>query len=278
METSEWIWKSSDGLDMYARGWVPQGKPKAVLVLLHGHGEHIGRYEHVAAALTENGYCLFGFDLRGHGKSGGRRGFTPSYEALLDDIAKFLSQVRERYPGLPCFLYGHSLGGNLAIYYVMRRKSDLKGAIATGAWLKTAYEPAAYQLILGKVMRVIYPGFTQPTHLKTKDLSCDPLVVEKYENDPLVHESMSGGLYFGIRDSGLWALEHAAEFPLPMLMMNGADDRIISALACQEFAGKAGEKVTFKLWDSMCHEIHNELEKKQVLAYMINWLEKNLQN
>ena len=95
MEISEWTWKSFDGLDMYARAWAPQGKPKAAITLVHGLGEHVRRYDHVAAALAEKGYAMLGFDLRGHGKSGGPRGHTPTYEALMDDIAAFFKQVDE---------------------------------------------------------------------------------------------------------------------------------------------------------------------------------------
>ncbi len=112
METFEWNWKTADGLQMYAQGWSPtqsvlrEGEIKAAICLVHGHGEHTGRYAHVGAALTEKGYSLLGFDLRGHGKSAGPRGHTPSYDALLDDIAAFFGQIEGRYPGLPRFLYG----------------------------------------------------------------------------------------------------------------------------------------------------------------------------
>jgi alpha-beta hydrolase superfamily lysophospholipase len=276
MEISEWNWKSFDGLDMYARGWVPNGKPKAVLVLVGGLGEHIGRYEHVAAALTEKGYALSGFDLRGHGKSGGPRGHTPSYEALMIDIASFCQQLDARYAGLPRFLYGHSLGGNLVLNYVLRRKPDLKGVIATGAWLKMAYQPAGYQVALARLMIGFFPGFTQPNHLKTKNLSRDPVVVCNYENDPLVHDRISAPLFFGIYKNGLWALEHAVEFPLPLLLMHGSADSIISAQASQEFASRAGDKATFKLWENLYHEIHNEPEQAQVFTYMVEWLDKQL--
>jgi alpha-beta hydrolase superfamily lysophospholipase len=275
MEISEWYWKSFDGLDMYARGWAPDDKPKAVLGLVIGHGEHVGRYKHVGAALANKGYALLGFDLRGHGKSGGRRGFTPSYEALLDDITGFFHQVDERYPGLPRFLYGNSLGGNLALNYALRRKPDLRGVIATAAWLKLAYEPPAYKMLLGRLMNGIYPGFTQHTKLDARGFSHDQAVVKDYQNDPLVHDQMSARLFTGIIDSGLWALEHAAEFPLPLLLMHGGADPIISAQAAREFASKDGHKITFKLWDGLYHEIHNEPEQAQVFDYMLDWLGKH---
>src|SRR5687768_12588636 len=110
MSTIEWTWKSRDGLELAARGWTAE-KPKAIVCLVHGHGEHIGRYRHVGEALAKAGYMLLAFDLRGHGLSGGQRGHAPSYESLLDDIADFLSDAKRRYPDVPVFLYGHSMGG-----------------------------------------------------------------------------------------------------------------------------------------------------------------------
>jgi alpha-beta hydrolase superfamily lysophospholipase len=272
MESSEWTWKSSDGLALYARSWVPEGKPRAAIALVHGLGEHVGRYAHVAAALTGQGYALLGFDLRGHGKSGGPRGHTTSYDALMDDIAAFLVQVDGRLPGLPRFLYGHSLGGNLVLNYALRRKPDLRGVIATGPWLKLAFDPPAIQVTLGKLMNGILPAFTQANGLDRKALSHDPAVVAAYENDPLVHDRITARLFVETYRSGLWALEHAAEFPLPLLLMHGAADRLDSAEASREFAEKAGEKVTLKIWDGMFHEIHNEPAKAEVFKVILDWL------
>jgi acylglycerol lipase len=276
MDSFEWTWKSFDRIDMASRGWTPEGKPKAVVALVHGHGEHVGRYAHVAAALTAQGYVLMGFDLRGHGKSGGPRGHTPSYAALMDDIAAFLDQVEERYPGLPRFLYGHSLGGNLVINYALRRKPDLCGVIATGPWLKLAFEPPAAQVTLGKLMNGIAPGFTQHSNLNTKGLSHDAAVVTAYENDPLVHDKISARLFVEIYNTGLWALEHAAELSLPLLLMHGSADPITSAKASQEFAAKAGEMVTLKIWPDMYHEIHNESAQAEVFKTMLAWLDSHL--
>jgi len=194
---------------------------------------------------------------------------------LMDDIATFFKQVDERFPGLPRFLYGHSLGGNLVLNYTLRRKPDLRGVIATGPWLELAFQPPASQVRLGRIMNGIAPGFTQHSKLDTKGLSHDQAVVTAYENDPLVHDKISARLFVNTYESGLWALDHAAEFPLPLLLMHGAADPITSAKGSQKFAEKAGDKVTLKVWDGMYHEIHNELEQKQVFAYMLDWLGKH---
>ncbi len=276
MKSSEWNWTSNDNLPMYARSWEPESSPKACVILVHGLGEHIGRYEHVGLALTQAGFVLSGYDLRGHGKSGGVRGHTPSYDALMNDVERFLDLAARRYPNLPRFLYGHSMGGNQVINFALRRQAKLKGVIATGPWLKLAFEPPASKISLGKLMNHIFPGFIQASGLDTKALSHDANVVQAYENDPLVHDKISARLFVEMYQSGLWAFEHAKEFPLPLLLMHGSKDSLTSPEASRQFAAAAGDKVTLRIWDGLFHEIHNEAEKAQVLAVMIGWLDERL--
>jgi alpha-beta hydrolase superfamily lysophospholipase len=272
MQVSEWKWKSCDKLDLYARAWESEEKPKASIMLVHGIGEHVVRYDHVAKAMTDAGYAMLGFDLCGHGKSGGSRGYITSYEALMDDIATFSGVVDVRYPGIPRFIYGHSLGGGLVLNYILRRQPDFHGAIVTAPMLKLAFEPPAVQVALGKLMNGLLPAFTQHSKLNTKALSHDPAVVSAYENDPLVHDKVSARLFVEMVDKGQWALDHATEFPLPLLLMHGSADTLTSPKASQEFAEKAGDKVRLKIWDGLYHEIHNEPEKAAVFQVMIDWL------
>ncbi|MBT3189812.1 MAG: alpha/beta hydrolase [Anaerolineae bacterium] len=269
----KWRFKSKDGLKLFTHAFPSENPPKAIVCMVHGHGEHIERYEHLAAALNDANYAMIGFDHRGHGQSEGTRGHTPSYETLLDDIDAFLAEVDEYYPDLPRILYGHSMGGNIVLNYVLRRKPDLKGVITTGSWIKLAFEPPAVQVFLGKMMNMIYPAFIQNSGLETAAISRDPEVVRAYEEDPFVHNKISARLFVGMYEAGLWSLEHAAEFPLPLLLMHGSADRLTSADASGEFAEKAGDKVKLKIWDGFYHEIHNEPEQADVFKVIIDWLD-----
>ncbi len=275
MQISEWKWKSPDGLEMYSCQWTPEGKPKAVLVLVHGLGEHVGRYSHVGAFLSANGYALAGFDLRGHGKSGGPRGHTPSYNTLMEDITAFLQQVDQHFPSVPKFLYGHSLGGNLILNYAIRYKPEIRGVVATAPWLELAFQPPISKVRLARVMNRIFPSYSQGNGLDIDKLSRDRAVVTAYRDDLLVHEKISARMFLSTYDSGLWALENASKFPLPVLLMNGEGDAITSAKASREFAERAGVKATVKIWPGMYHEIHNEPEKEEVFKFMLDWLEKH---
>lgn len=276
MKTFESKFEGTDGLAFYVQGWEPDAQPKAVVALTHGLGEHVGRYAHVGKALTDAGYALAGYDSRGHGKSGGARGHTPSYDTLMDDINKFLAMLGEKYPGSPLFLYGHSMGGNQVINYVLRRHPKIKGVISTGPWLMLSFQPPPSKVALGKLMNNILPAFSQANGLVTTGLSHDAEIVRLYDNDPLNHNKISARLFVGIYDSGLWALEHASEFSLPLLLMHGGADPITSAEASRQFADKAGSNVTLKIWDGLYHEIHNEPEQAQVFKVMVEWLDKHL--
>ena len=273
MKTFQLNWKSSEGLNIFGRGWELDRTPGAVVCLVHGLGEHIGRYEHVGAVFTAAGYALFGFDQRGHGRSEGPRGHTPSYESLMDDIGNLLTQARSRYPGVPCFFYGHSLGGNEVINYVMRRKPGILGVIATGPWLRLAFQPSAWQVALGRMMNRIAPGFTQASKLDATALSRDQKVVEGYVNDPLVHDRISARMFVEAYSSGEWALAHASGFSLPLLLMHGKADRITSAAASREFAERNGSNTALHILEDLYHEIHNEPEKTEVFKTMITWMD-----
>ncbi|MFQ5814772.1 MAG: alpha/beta hydrolase [Anaerolineae bacterium] len=278
MQHFEFGWQTEDGLRLYAQGWQPETEPRGVVCLVHGLGEHSGRYAHLAAFLNQAGYALLAFDLRGHGKSEGQRGYAPSYEVLLNDISHFLEEAAERYPDRPRFLYGHRLGGSLVIEYALRRRPSLAGMIASGPLFRTAFEPPAWKITLAKIMCSLWPTLSMSNELDRQGLSRDPEVVRAYNEDPLVHDRVSARLGMDMLEAGLWALGHAAEFPLPLLLMHGSADRLCSAQASREFAAQAGHRCTLKIWDGFYHEIHNEPEQGQVFTYLLEWLNSNLGN
>lgn len=275
MKHSEFEFKTFDGLSLFGQSWQPETKSRAVICLVHGMGEYSGRYGHVADRLTQAGYSMFAFDLRGHGKSPGPRGHTPSYEALMQDISSLLEVANKQFSQLPSFLYGHSLGGNLVLNYVIRRQPKLKGVIVTGPWLRLAFEPSRFKIILAQITNYIWPSFSQKSGLDTKAISLDPEVVYAYENDPLGHDHISARMFIGIYQAGQWALEHASEFSLPLLLMHGGADKLSSIEASKEFGKKIPKKCTFKIWDGLYHEIHNEPEKEEVFKFLIDWLDSD---
>lgn len=267
--------RSADGLLLVGRCWEPDGEPKAVVCLVHGLGEHCGRYAHVAAALNDAGYAVLASDERGHGRSEGKRGHIPSYDALMDDISLLLTQAAERYPGKPRFLYGHSLGGNEVLNYALRRRPDVAGVVSTSPGLRPGFKPPALQLAAGRLMNRLWPAFTMPNSLEVDAFCRDPAVIAAYQADPLNHDRLSARLGIGLLEAGEWALAHAAEFPVPLLLMHGTTDRLTSPAASVEFASRA-PNCTLQLWEGFYHETHNDPEKDQVIAFMVRWLDEHM--
>ena len=277
MKHEELKWKSRDGLELFAQVWEPQVvSPRAVICLVHGVGEHSSRYAHVAEAFGKEGFVLFGFDQRGHGRSGGLRGHITSIEDFLQDIDLLLEQARIRYPGLPIILYGHSLGGILVLHYSLKRKPDIKGVIATSSGLHTAVEEQKLKVVAAKILGSIMPTTQMPSGLDPKALSRDESVVETYINDPLVHDKLSLGFGKVMIGVTAWTLEHAGEFPLPLLLLHGKNDAIAYPSSSTEFAAALKDRCTLVLWDGAYHELHNEPEKMEVFKTMTMWMDARL--
>lgn len=268
--------RSSDGLSLFAREWRPEESPRGLVCLVHGIGEHSGRYDHVAAALGRAGVALLGFDHRGHGRSQGQRGHTPSYDTIMDDIGGLLAEGARRYPGLPTVIYGHSMGGNFTLNYVLRRRPRLAGAVVTSPWLRLAFQPSRVKVRLGRLMYRVWPSFAQHADPMEDAISRDPAMLEQRAGDPLVHDWVTPKLFFDTYDAGLWALEHASEFPLPLLLMHGTGDRITSWEASREFAARAHD-CTFRAWEGFYHETHNEPEGAQVIAAIVAWVAQRVE-
>ena len=269
-----------DDITFYMQGWEPTGKPKAILCLVHGLSEHSGRYEHVGKALNEAGYALFGFDLRGHGKTGGQRGHMPSLDVALADIHQFIGFQKANFPDTPLFIYGHSFGGLLALAYILEHRDLLSGAVVTSAALHAQVLEKKNADKLVRFMGSLFPTLAVPAvFIDPKEISRDSAVVEGYVSDPLVHTKGSLGLGGVIVAAIEFCFAHARELTVPLLLMHGAEDQITNPRGSEDFAKRiteTNEDVTLKLWDGLRHEIHNEPEQDDVFQFMIEWLDKHV--
>lgn len=246
--------------------------PKAIIVLVHGMGEHATRYtSFVIPKLIENNFSVVAFDQFGHGKTTGKRGHNPGYDAVLDSVTKVIEKAENLYPDLPIFLYGHSMGGNVVINYVLRRKSIVKGVIASSPFLRLAFQPPAWKLLLGKCMYKIAPSITMGNELDPNDISRDKTEVIKYIKDPLVHNKISPNFSIPFIKFGAWAIENAKQLQIPMLLIHGTGDKIISHKGSVDFATKTDLAVA-KIYEEGYHELHNDLCKQEVLNDIVNWI------
>ncbi len=274
MNYQEFQFITRDGKTLHGKAWIPQ-EIRAVICLVHGLGEHSGRYTQLAEHLNLHGYALYGYDQRGHGKSEGTRGHARQ-EDLWDDVETIMKTARAEHLDLPLVLYGHSWGGNVVANFLLRRRvTEVKAAILSSPWLNLSFEPPAWKIRLGKMVAGIWPSLTQSNSLQAMDLSRDQAVVNDYQNDPLVHDRISAGLFIDTQKSGLFALAHSEKLRTPTLVMHGSDDRITSSEASQAFAS-GSDLADFKLWPDYRHEPHNDLGREVVMDYLTEWLEQRL--
>jgi acylglycerol lipase len=265
---------SGDGLTLYHQAWLPDAEPRAVVMLLHGLGEHSGRYAHVAGAFTDAGYAVHAIDHRGHGKSEGKRSYVKSYDEYMDDLVLFRRHVEAQHPGLPLVVLGHSMGGNLALGHVLDHQVGVRALALTGPALAPGSSLSPIKLKAAKLLAKLVPGL-RPEALDSGAISRDPAVVAAYRADPLVY---SGKISAGVAGALLNAMERFpprhAELRLPLLLMHGTHDRLteISGTRALE-AGAVNATVTSHYYDGLYHEIFNEPERDTVIADVIAWLD-----
>jgi alpha-beta hydrolase superfamily lysophospholipase len=264
---------AKDGNVLSIRSWTPP-QYKAIVALVHGFGEHTGRYQHVAEFLNKHGYALIGLDLRGHGESGKQRGHSPSNDTTYDDLELFVAHAKKTLGDkLPFFLYGHSMGGNFVLNTLIRRNTaGVTGAVLTGPLISLSFKPKPFLIFLGKTLRSILPTLSQPGGVVTDGLSRDKTVVQAYINDPLVHGKITTAAGMNLLEASDFLDTYKGTMPVPMLIMHGSDDHLTSQPASEAFANRVKGDVTYKKWEGLYHEIHNEPEKAQVLEEMVVWL------
>lgn len=260
--------------NLFGQIWQPE-HVKTVLILVHGMGEHSGRYKtSVVPKLIENNIAVIAFDQFGHGLSEGKRGHCPNYESLLNLIEFAIKKGETIFKELPIFLYGHSLGGNLVINYALKRKHNLKGIIATSPFLRLAFQPPKWKMIIGKMLLKIIPSLTLSSELEVAAISRDIKEVEKYTEDKLVHDKVSPMYTFPVIKAGEWAIKNANKLKTPMLVLHGSGDRIIDYKASKEFCENTN-KAKLHLFENGYHELHHDICKKDFIEVVIDWLDKN---
>ena len=252
-------------------------KPRAVIFLVHGMGEHARRYTHVAEYFKNVNIAMVAIDLRGHGSSQGKRGHMPSFEHMMSDLKLALAEIVSAYKGVPVVLYGHSMGGNLILNYLLRGTQGIIGAIVTGPYLRLGFEPPKWKVLLAKLSANIYPALSQPTGLEKIALARSPQVIQEYENDPLVHDKITASFFINIHQAGIDAIARSIELAIPILLMHGAKDRLTSPAGSKEFYSNAGPNVSFHLLEELYHEIHNEPENNDVFQTQLLWIEELLE-
>jgi len=260
-----------DGQNLFGRAWYPSERAQAVVGLIHGLGEYSGRYTHVAEWFGKERIALIAFDLRGHGRSEGKRGDAPSFESYMRDLDAFQQQIEARFDKTPCFYYGHSMGGLLMLNYLIRRQPKILGAISSAAGLHTPLTQQKLKLALVQTLSRWTPKLAIPSGLDANAISRDQNVVQRYRADPLVHGLVTLRMAQATIPAIDFVFQHADQIGVPLLILHGTADQLTFSSGSEELARKV-PKGKLILFEGLAHELHNEPEKETVFQTELKWM------
>jgi alpha-beta hydrolase superfamily lysophospholipase len=272
MQHKEYRWEL-DGKKVFAQAWLPGTEPRAIINLIHGLGEHSGRYAHWGKLFAEEGFAMLGMDLFGNGQTEGRTAHVRNYQLLLDQVDLMLARAEENFPGVPRILYGHSLGGNIAINYAISKDPPVSALIASSPWLRLSFRISPVERSAVRIVNAIVPGLRIGAKgVHAERLSHDPEHWEDVRQDPLNHNKISIRYLHEVITMGEYAIENASRLNIPFLLIHGDADEITSHKASEELVANISGKAKLKIWEGLRHELHNEFEQKEVFRYVKEWI------
>lgn len=279
MRHEEGLFTTHDGLELYRQSWLPEGAARANMVIVHGIGEHSGRYGNLVAWFAPKGYALHGFDHRGHGKSPGLRGHITGWGDFREDVRAFVQYSAQQHPGAPTVLVGHSLGALIALDYGLHYGAGLKALVASAPPLVQGEDISPLLLLGARILSPLAPSLSMKTGLSAEALSRDAVVVQAYREDPLVHGFATPRFGAEMQRVMKTTLAAAPRWPvaLPLCIVHGGADKLCPPVGSQRFFenATAHEKARYEYPD-LFHEVFNEFGKEQVFADIEAWMERLL--
>ncbi len=272
----EQSWTSSDGTQLYAVLWLPVTAPKAVVAFVHGHGTHCRRYDDWFSSFVKKDFAVLSFDLRGHGRSGGKQGTIHRYTEYLQDTSILMTKAREIFPSLPVVLYGHSMGATIVLSYLEMNQNLPDLAVLASAWLELVQPPGRFKSLAIWLADSLVPQMTIQTGLKSKDFAPPPATEPPRERDPLMHKRISARCFREVQRASQKINAKNLPATLPMLFMHGSHDRVSAPSASKYLAGALPETVTYREWAEGPHQLHAWEDAELVTEFTIDWINKKL--
>ncbi len=262
------------GVEIFFQKWLVENA-KAVLIIVHGLGEHSGRYNNLVSAFGGKNISVFAIDHRGHGKSQGKKGHIDSFMDYVYDLKLFVEYVKEENRGLPVVLYGHSMGGVIAAKYALTYSDDPSVVVLSSPGFAPAFTVPGWKKSVAAFFSSRIGSLTMPNGLSSSDISRDNEVVKAYDNDPLVHNKVSARWFTEYMKTGDDCMANAHSLMKPLLVFHGKGDKIADCKASEEFGRKAGSSSKeILLYNEMYHELINEPEadRTRVLKDVVSWV------
>jgi alpha-beta hydrolase superfamily lysophospholipase len=273
----EGTFRGADGIELYYQCWRPERDARGTLAIVHGHGEHSGRYMNVVNSLLPHGYAVCGFDHRGHGRSRGQRGHVNSWTEYREDVGAFLRWIASQEPHRAIFLMGHSMGALVVLDYLLHQPGGIHGAIISAAPLEPAGVAKPSLVLLSRLLSRVWPRFPLRLSLDTSALSRDAAVVRAYATDPLVHGTFTAR--WGTESLAALARvkTRATDVHVPILFIHGEADRLNLPDGSRNFfENAASEDKTLHVYPEMYHELHNDMGCEPVMNDLERWLTRHL--
>jgi alpha-beta hydrolase superfamily lysophospholipase len=276
LEHREGTFSGSGGIPLYYQAWLPSPPRRAVLVNLHGLGDHSGLYPNLAAHFPAGGIALYAYDMRGNGRSAGQRAYVRRWSEYRDDLHVFLNQVRQWEPGLPLFLLGNSLGGLVVLDYTLQHPNGLAGVIAAATPLGEVGVPPIL-MALGRLLSRVVPRFSLNVGMDLSGLARDPSVVETVLADPLFHRRGTARLSTEVTAAIDRVQELAGNLAVPLLVLHGSADRMVPPHGSRSFFAKVRyPDREFREYPDAYHGLFADLDFERVLQDVERWVEAHI--
>jgi alpha-beta hydrolase superfamily lysophospholipase len=268
--------QGAGGLSLFRRTWRPAGPARAILINVHGLGDHSGLYPTLVEHFTARGVAVYAPDVRGNGRSPGQRGYVERWDQYREDLERFVTLVGREEPGPPIFLLGNSLGGLIVLDYALHRPAGIRGIIAVSPPLGRLGVPAPL-LALGRVLSRIWPRFSVRTGMDLSGLARDPAVLETVLADPLFHRMGTARLSTEVTAAIARVQAAAPRFPLPLLVLHGSDDRMVPPDGSRAFITRVGHPDReLREYAGAYHVLFADLDRERVLADVEQWIAARL--
>jgi len=264
------------GLNLYYQKWMPEN-PKAILIFVHGLSEHVGRYNTFTNYFTVRNYGVCMYDMRGHGKSTGRRTHVNRFYDYLYDLSQFIEFIKKESPNAPIFLVGHSLGGQIVLNFIVKFSKGVRGVVVLSPNIEHKLDLPKWKIRLGTLGAKWFPIIRVGNDIDPSCLTHDQKIVDSYANDDSIPKDLTLRCGYEIMKNSELVMALAARVHLPILLMHGGQDKLCDAEATKKFYMRVPVySKRLKIYPNLYHELLNEREKGQILHDIDVWLEEQL--
>ncbi len=271
---TEGYFKNKDAQDILYRAFLPE-RPKAVIVFVHGLGEHSAKYDYFGESAYERGMAFFEYDQRGHGRSDGPRCHVDRLGDFVEDLRQFVEIAKIESLRDEVFVVGHSLGGLTSLIFSIKYGDRIKGVIASAPALRLVRPPSGIEAGMAELFSHLCPRITTPNKVPFEYLSHDEKLIEETKNDKYPQRILAFRLFTEMKAGMKYALENAAAIKVPVLLLHGTGDKLIDLSGTKDFYDKviSGDK-EIKLYDGLYHELLRETERQEIIDYILDWIAK----